>query len=71
MVGCGSFHVITSSFYILKNEETQLVSYTNKKHTNSPNEFSFGLVCCVCLLADVTGVGEEVVEKLRGEQRKR
>ena len=66
MVHFTSFPVV----YILKNEETQLVSHKNNKHTKGPNEFSFGLVCGVCLLAGVAVVGEGVVEELRGEQHK-
>ena len=50
--------------YMLKIDESQLVSHRNKKYTEGPNEFSFGLVCCVCLRA---GVGEGVAEELRGE----
>ena len=51
---------------MLKIEETQLVSHRNKKYTEGPNEFAFGLVFCVCLCAGV-GEGPGVVEELRGE----
>ena len=52
--------------YKLKIEEIQLVSHRNKKYTEGPNEFAFGLVFCVCLCAGV-GEGPGVVEELRGE----